>query len=81
METCSCGVALKQFWIWRDVKGTPHASAFQPAIQSEITVFAANARDALAPIQGGQASKHDVREVGGKRTWLGTCGEQAEKAS
>jgi muramidase (phage lysozyme) len=81
METCSCGAALKQFWIWRDVKQVPHASAFQPAIQSEVSVFAANARDALAPIQGSQVSKHDVREVGGTRSWLGSCAEETEKAS
>jgi muramidase (phage lysozyme) len=81
METCSCGAALKQLWIWRDVQRALHASAFQPAIQSEVSVFAANARDALAPIKGGQTPKHDVREVGGNRVWMGSCGDEAEKAS
>lgn len=81
VETCACGTPLKQFWIWRDVGNTRHASAFQPAIESEASVYAANARDALAPIQGGLTPKHDVHEVGGGLAWRGSCGEEAAKAS
>lgn len=72
METCSCGLALRRYWIWRDEAGMPHASAFEPAIRSEESFFAVNAHDALCPVGGSRLPKHDVQGTGGQ-VWQGLC--------
>jgi hypothetical protein len=65
---------LRQFWIWTDGKEVSHASAFKPTVQASATVYAANARDALAPLQGGRRPRHNVVDAdNGDRRWSGRC--------
>ncbi len=73
MATCSCGVTLKEFWLWRDDQSTPHASAFRPAIEPEVSYWAATARDALTPLSPGVIPKHDIRSSAGANISSGRC--------
>jgi hypothetical protein len=74
LETCECGVPLRKFWVWRDSNDVLHASAFEPTSGVEMAVYAATARDALLPMTGGRAPKHDVRSVDDpSRVWEGRC--------
>jgi hypothetical protein len=80
MDSCDCGVARRQFWLWRDTNGTLHASAFRPTTGAIRSVFAANARDALLPFDGG-IPKHAVQDVDNPSVfWEGRCTEIAATA-
>jgi hypothetical protein len=57
---CTCGVELRQFWIWRDANGTLHASQFRPTTGLEGSVMASTARDALVPVMAAGIPRHDV---------------------
>lgn len=71
---CTCGEALKQFWVWRDANGRLHASHFQPSAGLECSVFAITARDALLPLSGGGPPRHLVADARDATvTWLGRC--------
>jgi hypothetical protein len=63
METCECGVARREFWLWRDAGGEMHASRFPPSNGGVRAVFAATARDALWSAVDGHTPKHDVTAV------------------
>jgi hypothetical protein len=72
MERCSCGVELRQFWIWRDVNQIAHASAFPPSVPADGPFYAANPRDAAALFQAGRSPRHDVFDANsGERRWIG----------
>ena len=64
MDSCSCGVARKQFWLWRDGSNVLHASRFEPSGAIEGSVRAVNAYDAVASAAAGTLPKHDVEIVG-----------------
>jgi hypothetical protein len=76
MDKCACGARLKHFWIWRDDGNVAHASAFEPAIQSEARLLAATARDAIRALQAPQPPKHDVLSSPSGPAWQGQCRER-----
>jgi len=74
MESCSCGVARKQFWLWRDGSNVLHASRFEPSGVVEGSVRAVNAFDAVASTAPDISPKHDVEVLGdGANTRQGRC--------
>lgn len=74
METCTCGAPLRTFWVWRDSNDVLHASAFRPSAEPEQSLYATTARDALLPLSGDRAPKHDVRSVSDpSQVWDGRC--------
>lgn len=78
---CSCGVTLRQFWIWRDGNGTLHASQFPPSVGSERSVLAATARDALVPMARGGVPRHRVTDVDDPASiWDGRCAAAARRS-
>jgi hypothetical protein len=80
MDSCDCGMARRQFWLWRDAHNTLHASAFRPTSGTVRSVFAVNARDALLPFDGGMP-KHSVQDADNPSVfWEGRCAEVAATA-
>lgn len=78
LDNCNCGTGRRQFWLWVDSNGTPHASRFQPTMGTVRSVVAATARDALLTMTGGIAPKHTVYDVDDPNLqWVGRCQEQA----
>jgi len=74
LDTCLCGTAWKQFWLWRDSTGALHASSFPPSNGIERTVLAATVRDALLPLTDGGTPKHAVRDASDPNIlWEGRC--------
>jgi len=74
LDTCACGTALRHFWVWRDSNQVLHASSFSPSSGALHEMIAATARDALLPMTGGRAPKHDVRMASDPdRCWPGRC--------
>jgi hypothetical protein len=62
VETCRCGVRLREYWLWEDGNSILHASAFLPTQGSVRPVLAATSRDATIPFAlDPRAPKHDVR--------------------
>jgi hypothetical protein len=62
VETCRCGVRLREFWLWEDGNAILHASSFPPTQGSVRPVYAATSRDATIPFGlDPRAPKHDVR--------------------
>lgn len=77
MDRCSCGVELRQFWIWRDGNNAPHASAFKPGSEPEGSYYAANPRDALCQVHKARTPRHDVRDAeSGEIKLTGRCQAQ-----
>lgn len=78
MEECTCGVSLKQFWLWRDGNGSLHASHFRPSTGLERSVFAVTARDALLPLVGAGVPRHRVNDADDPALqWPGRCAATA----
>ncbi len=74
VDTCSCGVARKKFWIWADDNGVMHASHFAPTAGAIRAVLAATARDALLPTKDGAVPKHMVTDAEDPSvSWDGRC--------
>ncbi len=74
MTTCSCGIALRTFWVWTDDRGVQHASAFRPTKGPIHALLASTSRDALLPFAAGKAAKHDVRSLDNPaQQWRGRC--------
>ncbi len=74
METCKCGITLREFWVWRDSYDRLHASSFPPTVGLVRALLASTARDALLPVTENQAPKHDVRDLDDAGlTWEGRC--------
>jgi hypothetical protein len=78
LEQCTCGVARKQFWLWRDGNGGLHASHFPPSSGLERSVIAATARDALLPLLGTGVPRHGVHDAEDPSVhWPGRCAATA----
>ncbi len=74
MNECACGVARRQFWVWRDSSDVLHASSFKPTSGAVQSVIASTARDALLPIAEHRAPKHQVHDGENPAIgWEGRC--------
>lgn len=75
METCRCGVPLREFWLWEDENGILHASSFSPSQGAIRSVYASTSRDATIPFAlDPRVPKHDVRTLDvPAKTWEGRC--------
>lgn len=82
METCRCGVPLRQFWVWKDTNDVLHASSFPPSQGSIRSLYAATTRDALLPIVfDPRMPKHDVHDANNPgQVWEGRCSTPLEAA-
>lgn len=71
---CTCGINLRQFWVWRDGNDVLHASRFRPSSGLVRSVLAVTPRDALTPITGLGTPRHLVADAEvSAMTWRGRC--------
>jgi hypothetical protein len=76
---CTCGVELKQYWIWRDENGALHASHFPPTSGLERSVLAATAREALIPFTSASSPRHQVVDANDLSIgWGSRCASEPE---
>jgi hypothetical protein len=75
LETCRCGIPLREFWLWEDGNGILHASSFTPSRPAVRSVRAATSRDATVPFGfDPRLPKHDVRDTADpSQQWEGRC--------